>query len=144
MRVVERRRTYRLFYLALCLVGLYLWLLGRVLACDFLEVLHGGFDDRDAAEKKLLELARLWSQILVAVLLLAAAQVVAKHGEKVFVRLDAHDRFNPYAEAAGEGDSSLWLLLEQVDAKVRCRVSPSCTKVLPGGEEMFDMRHKSG
>jgi hypothetical protein len=98
----------------------YLWLLGRVLACDFLEVLHGGFDDRDAAEKKLLELARLRSQILVAVLLLDAAQVVAKH---------------PDAEAACEGDSSLWFLLEQGDAQVRCRESPCCTKVCPEEKE---------
>lgn len=65
-------------------------LLGGVLTNDVLDVFDGGFNDLDATQKKLFELACILSHIRIIVLLLDASQVGAKHSEEVVLRLDAH------------------------------------------------------
>jgi len=118
---------------------LYLWLFRCAdLVDDFVEVFHGAFDDSDAAEEKLLELARLRSRILVAVLLVNAAEVTAKDRKEVVVRLDAHWELCRAADLAStkflpQGTPSMWLAV-LLDANMASAMEP---------HEKFAMRTSS-
>ena len=55
-----------------------------------IEAHHGCFDVGDAAQDEALEFKRGWSQILVAVPFLDAAEIAAKRDKQIGIGLDGH------------------------------------------------------